>query len=210
MLENILNKLRKNKKIVIDLNELLTKDNYKLKNIKPVSLDLEEKLIEIAAYAESNSDTDIAKIITSIYGKVNKNFAGEVEEVPGKGIKAKYNLKNVYAGNRKLLFDNDIKFEQVTDDGIIVYIAEDEKYLGYIHLDIELNCKLEEEMYYLKDKNYDLILVSGHKKDVVEKVANTLGITEFYYGLDGNMKEEKIRELEEKYNAIRYNPNMSL
>ena len=210
MLENIFNKLRKNKKIVIDLNELLNESNYKLKNIKPVSLDLEEKLIEIAAYAESNSNTDIAKVITSIYGKVNKNFAGEVEEIPGKGIKAKYNLKNVYAGNRKLLFDNNIDFKQVDDDGIIVYIAEEDKYLGYIHLDIELNCKLEEEMYYLKDKNYDLILVSGHKKDVVEKVANTLGIEEFYYGLDNNMKEEKINELENKYNAIRYRENMCI
>ncbi len=206
MLENILQilKIKENKKIIVELNQLLTEKNYKLVNIKPNENVTEEELLETAAYAESNSSHNIAKVIVSIYGKVNKNFACEVEEEEGKGISAKYNFEKVYAGNRKHLFDKNIEFTQVITENIPIYIAKEDKYLGYILLKIELDSSVYEKVKAIKENKLDIILISGEKKDIVEKIAEDLGVTEFYYSLDKKEKEEKIKELTEKYNAVLY------
>ena len=206
MLENILHilKIKENKKIIVDLDDILTKENYKLQNIKPADKVSEEELLETAAYAESNSEHNIAKVIIEIYGKVNKNFACEFVEESGIGVKAKYNFEKVYAGNRKLLYKNNIEFTQIQTEDVPIYIAKEDKYLGYILLKIQIDENCMEKVNKIKDNKLDIILISGYSKTVMENIASKLNIDEYYYSLDGNEKKNKIDELVSKYDAIVY------
>ena len=74
--------------VVFDKTGTLTKGEFKVSEINPVGITAEE-LLEIAAAAEIYSTHPIAQSIKDSYGKSpDAKNVSDVEEVPGKGVKA--------------------------------------------------------------------------------------------------------------------------
>ena len=97
------------------------------------------------------------------------------------------------SGNANLLKDNNIVFDEVVDDGTLIYVAKDNRYLGCIIIKDEIKEESYELIKYFKQHGIKSIMLTGDNYQVAYNVSNELGIDEYKASL---LPEEKVNELE--------------
>ena len=118
--------------IVFDKTGTLTEGVFEVQKIEPVNISKEE-LLKIAAYAENFSNHPISVSLKKAYNKtINEDEIKKSEEIAGMGIIARIGEQDVLVGNEKLMKEKEIQFEKVDEVGTILYVAIENKYVGYI------------------------------------------------------------------------------
>ncbi|WP_456375920.1 heavy metal translocating P-type ATPase [Lutibacter sp.] len=194
---NFLDLMTKVDTVVMDKTGTLTKGVFEVQNV--VSLKVSEELmVELVGVLEQNSTHPIADAIVEYANIENTNFkATKVEEISGHGMKGNVGDYTILAGNTRLLekftipFDTSIK--SIIDT--IVIIAINNEYAGYITIADSLKDDAKKAISELnKMPNIkEVIMLSGDKQSVVNKVATQLGIKKAIGGL---LPEGKIKEVE--------------
>ena len=122
--------------ILFDKTGTLTKGEFKVSS----SYSTDENLMNsLLLSCEKNFSHAIAKsIVNFLLGKTNIVEVDSLVNHPGYGIEAKYNNKLVLIGNDKLLENNNVLFEKVTNNLTTIYVSYDNKFLGYLSIIDEL------------------------------------------------------------------------
>ena len=191
---NYIEMLSKTEAVVFDKTGTLTEGVFEVQKILSHEI-TEEKLIEIAAYAENYSNHPIAKSIKIAYGKnIDIEKIVDIKEIPGQGISAKIEEKNVLIGNEKLMQENKIKYEKSEDIGTILYVAIDKIFAGSILISDKIKKDSEKTIKDLRKHGIKkTVMLTGDKKEVAENIAKNVGIDEVYYEL---LPEGKVTNLE--------------
>ncbi|MBS4033476.1 MAG: cadmium-translocating P-type ATPase [Ignavibacterium sp.] len=193
---NYLDALTKVKTVVFDKTGTLTKGEFKVAEIVTANGYSKEDVLKFAAYAESHSNHPIAKSIIEAYEKnIDQSGLSDVQEISGKGIKAKVNGKQIIVGNDKILHSENIQHNQCEVDGTVVHIAVDKVYAGYIIISDTLKDDSIETIENLKAKNIQTVMLTGDNKSSAEVFAKKLGINKYYYELLPENKVEQIEKL---------------
>lgn len=193
---NYLDALTKVKTVVFDKTGTLTKGEFKVAEIVTANGYSKEDVLKFAAYAESHSNHPIAKSIIEAYEKnIEQSGLSDVQEISGKGIKAKVNGKQIIVGNDKILHSENIQHNQCKVDGTVVHIAVDKVYAGYIIISDTLKDDSIETIENLKAKNIQTVMLTGDNKSSAEVFAKKLGINKYYYELLPENKVEQIEKL---------------
>ncbi len=194
---NFLDLMTKIDTVVMDKTGTLTKGVFEVQEV--VSVDFDKPLmLELVAVLESNSTHPIAAAIVK-YGRVENTSltATEVEEVSGHGMKGQVGNYEVLAGNTKLLEKFNIPFDStlVQIAETIVVIAVNGNYSGYITIADTIKDDAEEAIaaLYKIGKVKEIVMLSGDKQAVVDRIASQLGIDNAMGGL---LPEGKIEEVE--------------
>ena len=190
---NYIELLASTKTIVFDKTGTLTEGKFEITEIKSEN---KNKLLEIAALAESYSSHPIALAIKEKYTKkLDQSRIEDLEELAGYGIMAKIDKKAILVGNEKLLNKHKIKFERAKEIGTIIYVAEENKCLGYIVIADKIKKNAKETIQKLKqnDKITNVIMQTGDKKEIAEDIATKLNIDRVYSEL---LPQEKVEKLE--------------
>ena len=193
---NYIEALSKTEAVVFDKTGTLTEGVFEVQKI--ISNEIaEEKLIEIAAYAESYSNHPIANSIKLAYGKeIDNNKIIDIKEIVGKGIIANIENKNVLIGNESLMIENNIDFEPIKDIGTILYIAIERKFVGTILISDKIKKDTNKTIRSLKSHGIkETVILTGDKKEVAENVSEKIGIDKVYYELLPDGKVAKFEEL---------------
>ena len=132
-------------------------------------------------------------IYQNIYYFLRK-FKNKVIEISKKGLVVKYNDIQYYVGNQKFMTERNIKVKNF-NDGFVIYIAIKQSVIGYIELEDEIRPESYTVVKELINMNYKVVMLTGDNENVAKKVANELGIKEFYYELTPVDKVKKIRKL---------------
>ncbi len=194
---NFLDLMTKVDTVVMDKTGTLTKGVFEVQDVISNELD-KNLLLELIAVLESNSTHPIAEAIVKYASIENTTLkATEVEEISGHGMKGKVGDYEVLAGNIKLLekfnipYDENLKLNSET----IVIIAINGNYTGYITIadTIKDDAKEAIEALHRIKKIKKIIMLSGDKQAVVDKIAKQLGIDNAIGGL---LPEGKIQEVE--------------
>ena len=193
---NYLEALSKAEIVVFDKTGTLTQGVFKVQKIHPVDISKEE-LIELTAHAESYSNHPISVSIREAYGKeIEHNRIEKIQELPGLGVIAKVDEKEILAGNEKLMQQKKIQYSKCEEIGTIIYIAIENKYAGYIVIADEIKEDAKKTIKELKKNNISkTIMLTGDKKEVGESVAKKLGIDQVYTELLPDGKVEKMEKL---------------
>ena len=193
---NYLETLSKAEIVVFDKTGTLTKGVFKVQKVHPIDISKEE-LIELVAYAESYSNHPISVSIREAYGKeIKHNRIEKIQELPGLGVIAKVDEKEILAGNEKLMKQKKIQYSKCEEIGTIIYIAIENKYAGYIVIADEIKEDAKKAIKELKKNNISkTIMLTGDKKEVGESVAKKLGINQVYTELLPDGKVEKMEKL---------------
>ena len=193
---NYLEALSKAEIVVFDKTGTLTQGVFKVQKIHPVDISKEE-LIELTAYAESYSNHPISVSIREAYGKeMDHNRIEKIQELPGLGVIAKVDEKEILAGNEKLMQQKKIQYSKCEEIGTIIYIAIENKYAGYIVIADEIKEDAKKTIKELKKNNISkTIMLTGDKKEVGESVAKKIGIDQVYTELLPDGKVEKMEKL---------------
>jgi len=196
---NYLDILTKVDTVVMDKTGTLTKGVFEVQEVVSVEFD-KDKMLQLVAALESNSTHPIAEAIVN-YSNENTSPSAykstEVEEISGHGMKGKIGEFEVLAGNTKLLKKYKIPFdaaiEEITET--IVVVAINGKYTGYITIadTIKDDAKAAITALHKIPKVTNIVMLSGDKQAVVDKVAKELGIDTAIGGL---LPEGKIKEVE--------------
>jgi len=191
--------------IVFDKTGTLTEGVFRVNKIVPLDNLDEEGLLELAAYAECYSNHPIAKSIKDAFinngGNIDKEKIEDVNEIAGKGICMTMNSRIYYAGNAKLLTENNIKLPSMINNkaGTLVYVASNDKCLGYILISDVIKENTKPAIKKLKEIGVPkTVMLTGDIRDNADAVAAEIGITDVFSEL---MPGEKLEKLEELINS---------
>lgn len=179
---------------VFDKTGTLTEGVFHVRDIVPHDME-KEKLLEIAALAESYSKHPVAMSLMEAYGKeFDKSRIADIEEQPGFGVYAKVDGREVYAGNTRLMEREGINYKSVDEAGTAVYVAVDGKYAGYILIADVIRKDAVRLMNWLHKRDLSTVMLTGDNEQVAEDTASKLKIESVYAEL---MPEDKVTLLEE-------------
>lgn len=191
--------------LVMDKTGTVTKGVFKITDIKTMGWDEKEFMTYLIAL-EKQSTHPVAKAILE-YSITDEGFeASEVSEIAGKGLKGKVNGKTVLAGNNALMAVHDINVSAEIDSMVesVVLVAIDGVFAGYVVIADALKDDAKTTIAQLRKMGIPtIVMLSGDKDTVTQKVASDLGIKSAKGGL---LPEDKLHELE----VLKANPQNSI
>lgn len=197
---NYLELVSKVSTVVFDKTGTLTKGEFKVAEILPAEGFDEEMLLEIAAHGESYSTHPIANSIRDAFVAKGKavEFARvtNVEEIPGHGVKANIDGIKTLLGNAKLMNANEIVFVENDSYGTVIYIAQNEKFIGSIVIADSIKNGAAEAVANMKNVGIQkCVMLSGDHKRTAESVAQSLKLDEVHAELLPSDKVSCVEEL---------------
>ena len=191
---NYLEALSKAKYAMFDKTGTITKGVFEIQKINPVDIS-EEELIRVAAHGEKFSNHPIALSINKRYkGKYDESKVENLEEISGKGIKARIFFQETLIGNAKLLQENKVKFKPVDEAGTVIYVAIEGQYKGYILIADKVKDDSKKAIEDLKkEKIKKTYILTGDEKRIADKIAQEVGVDECKSEL---LPDQKLENLE--------------
>ncbi len=182
--------------VVFDKTGTLTRGVFNVTAIHPDRYS-ESGLLEMAALAESYSDHPISRSLREAYGmEIDASRVSGVEELSGRGVRAKVDGKTVCAGNDKLMEETGVTWHPCHRVGTTVHVAVDGVYAGHIVISDEIKPDAAEAVAALKAQGVKkTVMLTGDAREVGESVAAQLGLDEVYTQLLPADKVEKVEEL---------------
>ncbi|NBI79104.1 cadmium-translocating P-type ATPase [Anaerotruncus colihominis] len=182
--------------VVFDKTGTLTKGVFNVTAVHPDKVS-EARLLELAALAESYSDHPISRSLREAYGKeLETAQVSDVEELSGRGVRAKIDGHIVCAGNDKLMEEDGVQWRPCHRVGTTVHVSLDGEYAGHIVISDELKPDAAEAIAQLKRRGVrKTVMLTGDAKAVGESVAGQLGIDEVHAQLLPGDKVDRVEAL---------------
>lgn len=200
---NTIEALKDVKVIAMDKTGTLTNGKFAVTKISPTVSDIsEDELLQLAASIESTSKHPLAQSVVQMARDKNLKLlsVSDAREIIGKGVEAKVEEKKVICGKRELMSTSDV--QDVTEQGVNLFVEVEGEYLGYITLQDTLKDTVKDSMRKLKGKNLHTVVLTG---DTLENTKNILGdveIDEMQCKLMPSDKLTKVQEFREKYGPV--------
>lgn len=198
---NFLDQLRKMETLFLDKTGTLTEGTFEVQKIITTNGFSRNELLTTAASLEQKSTHPIAEAILNNVNGQTLPEAQNQQEIVGMGLKALVDGNDVLVGNSKLLTKNNITLsdKQSNTPYTSVYVAVAGKHAGTIQIADRVKDDSKQAIQALRKKGLNrIIMLSGDQQEVVQHVANSLGIDEAYGGL---LPEEKYQHVEEALEA---------
>ena len=163
-----------------DKTGTITKGNFAVTGVHHAVME-NEKLLELAALAESHSSHPISRSILAAYGKEpDAARVSGVREISGAGVVATVDGHEVAAGNLRLMNEVGVTAEECHSAGTIVHVAVDGTYAGHIVIADEIKKNAADAVRALKAAGVrKTVMLTGDKESVASAVAEQVGIDEF-------------------------------
>ena len=180
--------------VVFDKTGTLTKGVFNVTAIHPDQCD-EDRLLELAALAESYSDHPISRSLKEACGKeIDNSRVDGVEEIAGQGVKASVDGVEVWVGNDKLMDAAGAAWHPCHRVGTTVHVASQGVYLGHIVISDEVKEDAAQAIAGLKTIGIQkTVMLTGDAQAVGEDVARSLGLDEVHAQL---LPADKVDQVE--------------
>lgn len=163
--------------IIFDKTGTLTFGTPKVVNVE-VFDEFERNLL---AYFVRLNNHPISKGVFEFLGEDSTFALEDFKLIEQKGIQAKYNGSILLGGSASLMREHGILCEDSSDCYMSFYYAIDNKLVARFSLEDKLKENAKYVVDYFRTNGFRVALLSGDRKSVVSKVADTLGIEEYYY-----------------------------
>ncbi len=173
--------------IGFDKTGTLTEGRFALQEIHPKEGKDPQKMLELAAYAESLSSHPIADSLVKAYEEpIDYSRLSGMEEVSGSGVLALVDGQAVRVGKSG--------FVGVEENLPGIHLSVDGEYWGSFVIEDALKKSAKGTIKELKRIGKEILLLSGDAPVHVQEVAEELGIKEYRGGL---LPDEKVYAVEE-------------
>lgn len=193
---NYLETLSKTKIVVFDKTGTLTQGVFEVSGIHHNQIE-NDKLIEIAALAESASSHPISKSLQRAYHhEIDRSRVKDIQEISGHGIVAKVDGQDILIGNTRLMEKYHIPYKECHHTGTILHMAINGQYAGHVVISDMLKPTSLKAMQALKSCGIEkLVMLTGDIKKVADSIGQKLGLDAVYSNLLPGDKVEKVEEL---------------
>ena len=191
---NYLETLSQVRTVVFDKTGTLRRGVFEVVDIHHSKME-REKLLDLAAHAESASSHPIAGSLQRAYGKsIDRSRVTNIQEISGGGVIAHVDGVPVACGNDKLMAKVGVEAVECHSIGTIVHVAVNGEYAGHIVVaDVE-KPHAKEAIAALKRAGVTrTVMLTGDRQGVAQKVAADLGVDEVHAEL---LPADKVDQVE--------------
>ena len=193
---NYLEALSKTGCVVLDKTGTLTRGVFEVSAVHHNEM-AEEKLLELAALAESASSHPISKSLQQAYGKpIDRSRVQDIHEISGNGVTAVVDGVPVAAGNARLMNSLGVECHECHLAGTIVHMAVNGEYAGHIVISDALKPHAKEAIAAMKEAGVrKTVMLTGDADAVAQQVAKQVGVDEVHSQLLPGDKVARVEEL---------------
>ncbi|MCH2451496.1 MAG: cadmium-translocating P-type ATPase [Gracilimonas sp.] len=192
-----LDQLRKMKTLFLDKTGTMTEGVFEVQEIHPANGHETSYILKLAASLEQYSSHPVAKAILQYTNGQEMPEASDIQEIPGRGLKATIGQEKILVGNRKLLEEHEISVSEIDTDkpSAFVYVAADGMHIGTILISDKIKTDAAQALKELRDLGVaNLIMLSGDNQETTDAIAKKLGIDQAFGGLLPDGKYDKVNK----------------
>ncbi len=204
---NYLDLMAKIDAVVMDKTGTLTEGVFKVQEVVINTGFNQHEVLNLLNAIESASSHPIATAIKNYTGTeaplINLN---KIREIPGKGLQAEKEGKIILAGNFNLLDQFGVSYDLNPEniEGTVVAIAVDGQFAGYLTVADEIRADAAHAVQRLKQMGVHVAMLSGDKDQVVQSVAQKLGVDMAFGNLLPEDKVQKLKEIKAQHAAVAF------
>ena len=168
--------------VVFDKTGTLTHGEFAVEAVHPSDFD-EHELLHLAAHVEHFTTHPIGAALRNAFPSeaIDGCKIEEVEEIAGRGIRAKVSGRTVCVGNGKMMEDIGLEAHNCHLAGTIIHVAVDGKYAGHIVINDKIKEDSAEAISSLKCLGVEkTVMLTGDREAVGKDVAERLGLYEYH------------------------------
>ena len=185
-----LEKMATIKNIVFDKTGTLTTGKFEVSEFNLIEGD-ESEIKNIIYNIEQHSSHPIAKSLCTAFKAYNSSLElTDIKEEKGKSISAKISRNTYQIGSAKIT-----NTEETHD----LYVLKNNKLIATLNISDTLKSNTKEVLTQIKQKGYNITLLSGDKKLKCETIARSLAIDTVYSEQLPKDKIEKIQQIDAEF-----------
>lgn len=168
--------------VVFDKTGTLTHGEFVVEAVHPSDFD-EHELLHLAAHVEHFTTHPIGAALRNAFPleAIDGCKIEDVEEIAGRGIRAKVSGRTVCVDNSKMMEDIGLEAHNCHLVGTIIHVAVDGKYAGHIVINDKIKVDSAEAITSLKRLGVEkTVMLTGDREAVGKDVAERLGLDEYH------------------------------
>jgi len=193
--------------VLFDKTGTLTMASHRVTDMT-VPADDQDRLLRLAAAAESESEHPLARaIVTAAREKGEVPHATGFRAMSGRGVEATVDGSKVAVGGPRLLDERGISVPGGIEEVVagweergaaVLYVIVDGAVQGAVSLEDELRPESREAVAALQEMGVEVAMITGDARQVAEAVAEELGIDQVFAEVLPEEKHTKVAELQEQ------------
>ena len=189
------------KAVVMDKTGTITKGDFTVQKIVGG-----DELLELCASCEQQSTHPIAESIVAAAKQRGMALRRpeELEELAGRGIRAKIGGREILCGSERLLDERGVQFPRAKEYGTKVLVAADGVYQGYLLIADTVKPGAENAVRALRDSGIETVMLTGDAEESAKAVAGAVGIREVHAGLLPQQKLEHLQAIRQEKGAAMF------
>jgi Cu+-exporting ATPase len=194
--------------LVVDKTGTLTSGKPRVSHIELLDCEVKQ-ILSIAASLEAESTHPLAGAILTSWSNVTSTRPQltEIQTLPGLGMIGENKGTLVAVGNIELMEEIGVQISEeilgklsaaATKGVTLVLVSEGLKLLGWIEARDRIRESTEKAVQRAKRAGYDVIMLTGDRKEAAETVAQEVGINTVIAGVKPDQKATHVKELQEQ------------
>jgi Cu2+-exporting ATPase len=192
--------------VVFDKTGTLTVGRFGVSRVIRLDEAGEDEILRLAAAIESRSEHPIAQGIVAAAEERELDIPApeDFEAIAGKGARGKVEDRHVKVVSPSYLKENDIAvdespFGEAAEKGqTLVFVLNDERPVGAVALSDIVREESREAVRRLKEKDIEVMMLTGDAEAVAAKVAEELELNDYFAEVLPDKKAAKIKEIRER------------
>ncbi len=198
---SFLESMAKSDTLVLDKTGTVTEGKpkvIKFDKIEEFDMDILYSLVKSSKHPISQA---IEEYLQQHYEDIKELKLKDMKNIEARGISAKYNNKNIFGGNVKLIQEMGIEFDKECENTVFIFVI-DNKIKALFELKDTPKEGAKEAIKEIKKMGLKTIMLTGDNEKVARKIANEVGIDEVYHSLFPKDKADIIENLQKKGKVV--------
>lgn len=159
---------------------------------------------------EKHSEHPLATAVVQALSQANADNGGDClltgfESITGKGVKASWNGKTYYAGNRRMLAEKGITISPVLSEKAeafaqeaktVIWFADEQQALATCAITDRIKETSKKAIAELQQRGISVVMLTGDNEQTARRIAAEAGISEFRAEVLPQQKSEYIKQLQ--------------
>ena len=204
---------KKVKVIAFDKTGTLTIGRPEVTDLISFDKDSKTELLTLVSSIECRSGHPLANAIVRKAKESGISIEANLEEfadVTGKGVKAKINGQQCFAGSARFLQENEISTHEHQDQiaelenqgKTTILVGHNGKLLGILAIADALRPGAKETLRIIREQGTRTVMLTGDNERCAKAIAAQAGVDDYYAQLLPEDKVRVVKELKEKYGSV--------
>ncbi|MBI4117943.1 MAG: cadmium-translocating P-type ATPase [Parcubacteria group bacterium] len=188
--------------IVFDKTGTLTEGAFVVSDVVPFVEYSKEDVLKYAASVDQGSSHPIAKAIVKA---APETYPAEHQSIiPGRGFQAQVKgvlvqvVSEAYVKQQRVSYDTKRADEVLAQGKTAVFVLKEGLPIGFLALDDTVRAEARTAVRVLKEKGHHVVMLTGDNESVAKRVAEELGLDNYFAGVLPHEKSEVIMRLQEE------------